>query len=77
MSMTPAQRDAFDFAFIEANFQVKQLPEGEMQAISLLHRNLAADYMSRLPCNDQRTEALKALLATKDCAVRALLPGQP
>ena len=34
---------------------------------------LAADIVERLPRNPERTVALRKLLESKDCAVRALL----
>ena len=53
-------------------FAYQHLP-GHLQAISMLFCDLAEHLVQRLPRNPERTVALRKLLESKDCAVRAAL----
>ena len=53
-------------------FAYEHLPE-HLQAVSKPFGVLAQDIVDRLPMNPERTVALRKLLESKDCAVRALL----
>ena len=53
-------------------FEYKHLPI-KLRDISMPFCNLAAAMVSELPPGDERSMALKHLLESKDCAVRAAL----
>jgi hypothetical protein len=53
-------------------FQYEHLPE-RLQAVSKPFCDLAKSLVETLPSNPERTVALRKLLESKDCAVRALL----
>jgi hypothetical protein len=53
-------------------FAYGHLPE-HLQAVSKPFGELAEQIVSTLPCNPERTVALRKLLEGKDAAVRALL----
>lgn len=53
-------------------FAYEHLPE-RLQAVSKPFGELAAKLVAELPRNAERTVALRKLLESKDCAVRALL----
>jgi hypothetical protein len=46
---------------------------GDLQVISMPFCSLAVEMVRALPCNPERTAALRKLLEAKDCAVRAML----
>lgn len=54
-------------------FSYKHLPEN-LQLVSKPFGELAAVLMEKIPDNAEKTTALRKLLESKDCAVRALLP---
>lgn len=56
-------------------FQYKHLPE-KLQAKSKPFCELANLLDETLPSNPEKTEALRKLLESKDCAVRALIFNQ-
>ena len=53
-------------------FAYDHLPE-HLQAVSKPFGDLAQAIVATLPSNPERTTALRKLLESKDCAVRALL----
>lgn len=53
-------------------FAYDHLPE-HLQAVSRPYGELAAQMVETLPRNPERTAALRKLLESKDCAVRARL----
>jgi hypothetical protein len=53
-------------------FEYEHLPEA-LQAISAPFGNMAKRLVATLPRNPERTVALRKLLESKDCAVRAKL----
>ena len=53
-------------------FAYAHLPD-HLQAVSKPFCDLAATLVVNLPRNPERTEALRKLLESKDCAVRAVL----
>jgi hypothetical protein len=53
-------------------FEYKHLPD-HLQEISSPFGVLAQNIVEKLPKNPERTVALRKLLESKDCAVRALL----
>lgn len=53
-------------------FKYEHLPEN-LQKISKPFSIMAKDIVEKLPRNPERTVALRKLLESKDCAVRALL----
>lgn len=53
-------------------FQYSHLP-GNLQQISKPFCELAQNIVDTLPSNPERTTALRKLLESKDCAVRAQL----
>jgi hypothetical protein len=53
-------------------FGFKHLPE-HLQEISRPFSELADDLICKLPRNPERTTALRKLLESKDCAVRAAI----
>lgn len=57
-------------------FNWKHLPQ-ELAAVSAPFGHLAGEIVQRLPRNPERTVALRKLLESKDCAVRAVLMKQP
>lgn len=61
-----------DNEFLEQFFAYGHLPP-HLQAVSKPFGELAAQIISTLPKNPERTTALRKLLEAKDCAVRALL----
>lgn len=54
-------------------FAYEHLPE-HLQAASRPYGELAVHIVNTTPRNAERTVALRKLLESKDCAVRALLP---
>jgi len=57
-------------------FTYAHLPE-HLRAVSRPYAELAHQMAGRLPGNPETTVALRKLLESKDCAVRAVLAGQP
>lgn len=57
-------------------FEYSHLPE-HLQAVSKPFRELAAHLDASLPSNAETTVALRKLLESKDCAVRAILEKPP
>jgi hypothetical protein len=57
-------------------FAYKHLPE-QLQEISKPFCDMAEWIVKTLPSNAERTVALRKLLETKDCAVRAKLYKEP
>lgn len=53
-------------------FNYEHLPE-HLQKISKPFKELADQIEATLPCNPERTVALRKLLESKDCAVRAAI----
>lgn len=53
-------------------FKFTHLP-APMQAVSRPFCELAHQIDADLPCNEEKTAALRKLLEAKDCAVRALI----
>lgn len=53
-------------------FAFMHLP-AELREVSRPFRELAEKLVRDLPCNPERTTALRKLLEAKDCAVRAYL----
>ncbi len=53
-------------------FKYEHLP-AHLQAVSKPFGDLAESMVATLPQNAERTSALRKLLESKDCAVRALL----
>ena len=56
-------------------FHYSHLPQ-HLAAVSAPFCQLANRLVREVPRNAERTVALRKLLEAKDCAVRALLPGQ-
>ena len=54
-------------------FRFHHLPE-ELKAVSAMYAALACNMCITLPNSAERTVALRKLLESKDCAVRAMLP---
>lgn len=53
-------------------FRYAHLPP-HLQAVSMPFAELAVHIVAKLPRNPERTVALRKLLESKDCAVRALI----
>jgi hypothetical protein len=53
-------------------FRFSHLPDG-LKGTSMQFANLAITMVTTIPQNAERTVALRKLLESKDCAVRALL----
>jgi hypothetical protein len=64
--MTPEQEPLLQF------FEYEHLRD-DLQPVSLRFHDLAHDLVNILPRNPERTAALRKLLESKDCAVRAKL----
>jgi hypothetical protein len=56
-------------------FNYTHLPE-HLQAVSKPFHDLAHKICDDIPSNPERTVALRKLLESKDCAVRAVLPEE-
>jgi hypothetical protein len=57
-------------------FRYDHLPEGPLRDTSRMFGALAADIIVKIPGSAERTVALRKLLESKDCAVRAMLPDE-
>lgn len=57
-------------------FSYSHLPD-HLQVISKPFCSLANDMADNLPANAETAVSLRKLLESKDCAVRALLEGEP
>ena len=57
-------------------FGYEHLPP-HLQAVSIPFHNLATIIVGSLPRNPERTVALRKLLESKDCAVRAVIWKDP
>lgn len=54
-------------------FNFGHLPEGKLKETSMIFNKLAIEIIERIPRSPERTLALRKLLESKDCVVRAQL----
>lgn len=62
--------------FLEQFFKYEHLP-AHLQEVSKPFADLANFILDNLPKNPERTVAIRKLLESKDCAVRARIAQQP